>query len=63
MARKISFRTKVAECLDKGDASTFQSLINNKLVENLDIQKICIISEMLTEQDFRAIIRRKRYGL
>ena len=56
MARKISFRTKVAECLDKGDASTFQSLINSKLVESLDIQKIRIISEMLTEQDFESQI-------
>lgn len=51
MARKISFRTKVAECLDKGDASTFQSLINNKLVECLNIKKIDLVSEMLTEQD------------
>lgn len=51
MARKISFRTRVAECLDKGDASTFQSLINNKLVENLDIKKIGLISEMITEED------------
>ena len=56
MARKISFRTKVAECLDKGDASTFQSLINSKLVESLDIQKIRIISEMLMEQDFESQI-------
>lgn len=56
MARKISFRTKVAECLDKGDASTFQSLINSKLVEKLDIHKIHIISEMLTEQDFESQI-------
>jgi len=56
MARKISFRTKVAECLDKGDASAFQSLINSKLVESLDIQKIRIISEMLMEQDFESQI-------
>jgi hypothetical protein len=56
MARKISFRTKVAECLDKGDASTFQSLFNNKLVESLDMKKIDLISGMIKEQDFESQI-------
>lgn len=51
MARKISFRTKVAECLEKSNAITFQSIINNKLVESLNIKKIDLISEMVLEQD------------
>lgn len=56
MARKISFRTKVAESLDSGDVSTFQTLINKKLVESLDVKKIGLISEMITEQDFESQI-------
>ena len=46
MARKISFRERVAECLSKSDASTFQSLFSNKLTESLDMKKIGIIMEM-----------------
>lgn len=54
MARKISFKTKVAECLERDDVSTFKTLINNKLSESLNIQKIHIISEMITEQDIES---------
>jgi len=46
MARKINFRSKIAESLEKGDASTFQSLFKKKLTDSLNEKMIDIISEI-----------------
>ena len=51
MARKINFRTRVAESLEAGDASTFQTLIKNRLTSKLNEQKIDIISEIVSDKD------------
>lgn len=54
MARKINFRSKVAESLGKSDAIGFQQIIRNKLNESLNLKKYYIISEMLVEEDFES---------
>ena len=51
MARKINFRSRVAESLEAGDASTFQTLIKNRLTSKLNEQKIDIISEIVSDKD------------
>lgn len=54
MARKINFKSKVAESLGKSDAIEFQQIIRSRLNESLNRKKYGIVSEMLVEEDFES---------
>lgn len=51
MARKIKFKSMVAESLGANDVTTFQHIVRDRLNESLNAKKVEIISEMLVEGD------------
>ena len=56
MARKINFKSRVAESLGKNDAIAFQQTILNRLNEGFNRKKVNIVSEMLIEGDLESQI-------
>ena len=56
MARKINFRSRVAEVLDTSDAISFQTIIKNKLNESLNLKKLRLVEEVISENDSESFI-------